>query len=139
MRIVVLVKPVPDATGQERLGPDGRLDRTAAPPVMNGNDEYTLEAALQLAEAVGGDVTLLAMAPAEGLEALRKGLAMGAARAVVVTDDALAGSCALSTSTCSRRRSARSRSTSRWPARTARTAAAASSGPGSRRPSGCRS
>ncbi len=97
MRIVVLVKPVPDATGQERLGPDGRLDRTAAPPVMNGNDEYTLEAALQLAEAVGGDVTLLAMAPAEGVEALRKGLAMGAARAVVVTDDALAGSCARST------------------------------------------
>lgn len=97
MRIVVLVKPVPDATGQERLGPDGRLDRTAAQPVMNGNDEYTLEAALQLAEAVGGEVTLVAMAPAAGVEALRKGLAMGAARAVVVTDDALAGSCARST------------------------------------------
>jgi electron transfer flavoprotein beta subunit len=97
VRIVVLVKPVPDATGQERLGADGRLDRTAAPPVMNGNDEYTLEAALQLAEAVGGEVTLLAMAPAAGLEALRKGLAMGAARAVVVTDEALAGSCARST------------------------------------------
>jgi electron transfer flavoprotein beta subunit len=97
VRIVVLVKPVPDATGQERLGPDGRLDRTAAPPVMNGNDEYTLEAALQLAEAAGGEVTLLAMAPAGGVEALRKGLAMGAARAVVVTDETLAGSCARST------------------------------------------
>lgn len=97
MRIVVLVKPVPDATGQERLGPDGRLDRSAAMAVMNGNDEYTLEAALQLVEAVGGDVTLLAMAPASGVEALRKGLAMGAARAVVVTDDALAGTCARAT------------------------------------------
>lgn len=97
MRIVVLVKPVPDATGQERLGPDGRLDRSAAPPVLNGNDEYTLEAALRLAEAHGGDVTLLAMAPAEARDALRKGLAMGAARAVLVTDDLLAGSCALST------------------------------------------
>lgn len=97
MRIVVLVKPVPDATGQERLGPDGRLDRSAAPPVMNGNDEYTLEAALRLVEAAGGDVTLLAMAPATAVEALRKGLAMGAARAVIVADDALAGSCALST------------------------------------------
>lgn len=97
MRIAVLVKPVPDATGQERLLPGGRLDRTAAPPVMNGNDEYTLEAALRLAETAGGDVTLLAMAPAGGVEAIRKGLAMGAARAVVVTDDALAGSCALST------------------------------------------
>jgi len=97
VRIVVLVKPVPDATGQERLRPDGRLDRSAAPPVLNGNDEYTLEAALRLVDAHGGDVTLVAMAPAEARDALRKGLAMGAARAVLVTDDALAGSCALST------------------------------------------
>jgi electron transfer flavoprotein beta subunit len=97
VRIVVLVKPVPDATGQERLGSDGRLDRAAAPPVLNGNDEYTLEAALRLVDAGAADVTLLAMAPAGSQEALRKGLAMGAARAVLVTDDALAGSCALST------------------------------------------
>lgn len=97
MRIVVLVKPVPDATGQERLRPDGRLDRSAAPPVPNGNDEYTLEAALQLAEAAGGEVTILAMGPEGSREAIRKGLAMGAARAVLVTDDALEGSCALST------------------------------------------
>lgn len=97
VRIVVLVKPVPDATGQDRLRPDGRLDRSAAPPVLNGNDEYTLEAALRLVDAHGGDVTLVAMAPAEARDALRKGLAMGAARAVLVTDDLLAGSCALST------------------------------------------
>ena len=97
MRIVVLVKPVPDATGQERLGSDGRLDRSAAPPVLNGNDEFTLEAALRLAESGGGEVTLLAMAPTASHEALRKGLAMGATRAVIVTDDALAGSCARST------------------------------------------
>jgi len=97
VRIVVLVKPVPDATGQERLLPNGRLDRSAAAPVMNGNDEYTLEAALQLAEAAGGDVTLMAMGPPGSNEALRKGLAMGAARAVLVKDDALQGSCALST------------------------------------------
>ncbi len=51
MRIVVLAKPVPDATGQERLGPDGRLDRTATSAVVNGNDEYALEAALKLVEA----------------------------------------------------------------------------------------
>jgi electron transfer flavoprotein beta subunit len=97
VRIVVLVKPVPDATGQERLRSDGRLDRSAAPPVLNGADEYTLEAALRLVDANGGEVTLVAMAPAEGRDALRKGLAMGAARAVLVTDDLLAGSCTLST------------------------------------------
>jgi electron transfer flavoprotein beta subunit len=93
VHIVVLTKPVPDpASGAERLGPDGRLDRAAAPAVVNGNDEYALEAALKLVEAHGGDVTLLAMAPENGTEALRKGLAMGAERAVLVTDPALAGS-----------------------------------------------
>ena len=55
MRIVVLTKPVPDpAAGAERLGPDHRLDRAASPTVINGNDEYALEAALQLVEAHGG-------------------------------------------------------------------------------------
>jgi electron transfer flavoprotein beta subunit len=98
VRIVVLAKPVPDpAAAAEKLGPDNRLDRTAAPNVINGNDEYTLEAALQLIEAHGGEVTLLAMAPANGAETLRKGLAMGAHRGVLVTDPALAGSDAWST------------------------------------------
>ena len=99
MRIVVLAKPVPDATGQERLGPDGRLDRTATSAVVNGNDEYALEAALKLIEASpdGGEVILLAMAPPNAPDTLRKALAMGATRGVLVTDPALAGSCVVST------------------------------------------
>jgi electron transfer flavoprotein beta subunit len=98
MKIVVLAKPVPDpAAAAERLGPDNRLDRAASPAVINGNDEYTLEAALQLVEAHGGEVTLVAMAPAGGAETLRKGLAMGATRGLLVTDPALAGSDAWST------------------------------------------
>ncbi len=99
MRIVVLVKPVPDpASAGERLGPDGRLDRAAVPAVVNGNDEYALEAGLKLIEAAGeGDITLLSMAPTNAPETLRKALAMGATRGVHVTDPALAGSCAVST------------------------------------------
>jgi electron transfer flavoprotein beta subunit len=98
VRIVVLTKPVPDpASGGERLGPDGRLDRAAAPAVVNGNDEYALEAALKLVEAHGGEVILLTMAPSNGVETMRKALAMGATRGVLVTDEALAGSCTLST------------------------------------------
>ncbi|MGZ8438628.1 MAG: electron transfer flavoprotein subunit beta/FixA family protein [Candidatus Limnocylindrales bacterium] len=100
MRIVVLVKPVPDpASAGERLGPDDRLDRGAAPAVVNGNDEYALEAALKLTAAAGegGEVTLLSMAPAAAPETLRKALAMGATRGVLVTDPALAGSDAVST------------------------------------------
>jgi electron transfer flavoprotein beta subunit len=99
LRIVVLTKPVPDpASGAERLSPDGRLDRAASPSVVNGNDEFALEAALKLIEAAGeGEVTLLAMAPANAPETLRKALAMGAMRGVLVTDPALEGSCAVST------------------------------------------
>jgi electron transfer flavoprotein beta subunit len=93
MRIVVLTKPVPDpAAAAERLTPDGRLDRSASPAVINGNDEYVLEASLKLVEAHGGEVTLLSMAPSNGVETMRKGLAMGAHRGVLVTDAALAGS-----------------------------------------------
>jgi len=98
VRIVVLMKPVPDpASGGERLGPDGRLDRTSVPAVVNGNDEYALEAALKLVEAHGGEVVLLSMAPANAPETMRKALAMGAATGVLVTDPALEGSCAVST------------------------------------------
>ena len=98
MHIVVLVKPVPDpAAAAERLGPDGRLDRAASPAVVNGNDEYALEAALKLVEAHGGEITLLSMAPASAPETMRKALAMGAHRGVHVIDPALAGSCVVST------------------------------------------
>jgi electron transfer flavoprotein beta subunit len=97
LHIVVLVKAVP-IVGNERLGDDRRVDR-ANGLEANGNDEYTLEAALKLTEAHGGDVTLLTMGPAAAGEALRKGLAMGAARAVHVSDSALGGSDGRATAT----------------------------------------
>jgi electron transfer flavoprotein beta subunit len=95
VRIVVLVKPVPDP-GEERLGDDGRVDRSVT-AVINGNDEYVLEAALKLVEAGGGEVTLLSMAPAGLTDPIRKALAMGATRAVLVSDPAVSGACAWST------------------------------------------
>jgi electron transfer flavoprotein beta subunit len=98
VQIVVLVKPVPDpAAGGERLGPDWRLDRSATPAVVNANDEYALEAALKLVEAHGGEVTIVSMAPSGAPETMRKALAMGAHRGVLVTDSALAGSDTIST------------------------------------------
>jgi electron transfer flavoprotein beta subunit len=90
VKIVVLLKPVP-VVGTERLGADQLTDR-AGQLEANGNDEYTLEKALKLTEAHGGEVTVLSMGPASATDALRKGLAMGAARAVHVADDALRGS-----------------------------------------------
>ena len=98
MRIVVLVKPVPDtASAGERLGPDKRLDRAAVPAVVNANDEYAIEAALKLIEQHGGTVDLVSMAPSNAPETLRKALAMGANSGVHVTDPTLAGSDTLST------------------------------------------
>ncbi len=92
MRILVMTKPVPDpAANAERLGANLRLDRAASPTVVNGNDEYGLEAALQLVQAHGGEVAILTMAPATGVETMRKALAMGAMSGVLVADDALAG------------------------------------------------
>jgi electron transfer flavoprotein beta subunit len=98
MRIVVLVKPVPDtASGGERLRPDWRLDRAATPAVVNANDEYALEAALKLTEAHGGEVHLVSMAGSNAPETMRKALAMGAASGSLVSDDTLGGSDTLST------------------------------------------
>jgi electron transfer flavoprotein beta subunit len=98
VQIVVLTKPVPDpAAAAERLGLDGRLDRAASPAVVNGNDEYALEAALKIVDALGGEVTLLTMAASGAADTMRKALAMGATRGILVSDEALAGSCIRST------------------------------------------
>jgi electron transfer flavoprotein beta subunit len=90
LNIVVLLKCVP-VVGTERLGSDLLTDRAGASEA-NGNDEYLLEKALKLTEAHGGEVNLLTLGPASGTDALRKALAMGAAKAVHVVDDPVRGS-----------------------------------------------
>ncbi len=95
MKIVVTVKLVPDPNAEKRIDPQTkRLVRTGVETVLNPYDEYALEAGLQLKERAGGDsrVTVFSMAPASLKETLRKALAMGADDAVVLSDDALAGS-----------------------------------------------
>jgi electron transfer flavoprotein beta subunit len=67
--------------------------------IMDESDMFGVEMALQLAEkAGGGEVTIVSMVPAIGQQGVRSALAMGAAKAVLVTDDALAGTDALGTS-----------------------------------------
>jgi electron transfer flavoprotein beta subunit len=90
VNIVVLLKAVP-VVGTERLGNDQMTDRSGQLEA-NGNDEYLLEKALKLTEEHGGEVTLLTVGPANGADALRKALAMGAAQAVHVVDDPVRGS-----------------------------------------------
>lgn len=91
MNVVVLVKWVPAPEGTPALGPDHLLVRTGAEGALDPGDEYGVEAALQLVEALGGDVTALSMGPDDALPALQRALAMGAHRGILVSDDALRG------------------------------------------------
>ena len=99
MNIVVCVKQVPDTASERTLRPgDGTLDRQAADGLINELDEYAIEEGLRIAEAHGGEVTILMMGPDRASESIRKALSMGADKAVHLIDDALAGSDALATS-----------------------------------------
>jgi electron transfer flavoprotein beta subunit len=99
MNIVVLVKQVPDTWSERTLRPaDNTLDRDAADGVPNELDEYAIEEGLRLAEAHGGEVTIVSMGPEKAAEVIRKALSMGADKAVHVSDEALRGSDGLVTS-----------------------------------------
>ncbi len=99
MNIVVCVKQVPDTWAERKLMPsDSTLDRESVDGVMNEIDEYAVEEALRLAEAHGGEVTVLTMGPEKAAETIRKALSMGADKAVHLVDDQLHGSDALQTS-----------------------------------------
>jgi len=99
MNIVVCVKQVPDTGMERKLKPaDFTLDRESADGLINELDEYAIEEALLIAEAHGGEVTILSMGPQKAAESIRKALSMGCDRAVHVLDDSLAGSDALATS-----------------------------------------
>jgi len=99
MNIVVLVKQVPDSSAERSLRTDDNtVDRGSANNVINEMDEYAIEEALRIQDAHGGEVTILTMGPAGASESIRKALSMGPDRAVHVLDDALHGSCAVTTS-----------------------------------------
>jgi electron transfer flavoprotein beta subunit len=91
MKIAVCVKQVPE--GHSRIDPGTkRLDRSGE-GALNGFDANAVEEALRLKDATGdGEVVLVSLGPAKAQDALRKALAMGADRSVLVTDEAAAGS-----------------------------------------------
>ena len=96
MNIAVCVKHVPDPNIPPEM--DGhRLKREGVQGVLDPGDEFGVEAGLQLKESQGGEVTLVSMGPATAVEAVRRGLSMGADKGVLVTDDQLQGADALVT------------------------------------------
>ncbi|MGH8824543.1 MAG: electron transfer flavoprotein subunit beta/FixA family protein [Jiangellaceae bacterium] len=99
MKIVVLVKHVPDATADRTFSDaDRTTDRVGVDGLLSELDEYAVEEALTVAEAGEAEVVVLTMGPGQAADALRKGLQMGASSAVHVVDDALHGSDAVATS-----------------------------------------
>jgi electron transfer flavoprotein beta subunit len=97
MNVVVCVKQIPDPAIPGTLAADHTLDRSGK-LILDESDSYGVEMALQLVDAAGeGEVTLISMVPNGEVSGLRTALAMGAAKAVLVSDDALHGSDALST------------------------------------------
>ncbi|MBW1789143.1 MAG: electron transfer flavoprotein subunit beta, partial [Deltaproteobacteria bacterium] len=94
-RIIVCIKPVPDPKEWDKVEMDPEtqtLKREGIPSVINPLDKHALEAALKIREERGGEVVLLSMAPPFAESTLREGLAMGADRAVLLSDRAFAGS-----------------------------------------------
>jgi electron transfer flavoprotein beta subunit len=96
MKIAVCVKQVPE--GNRRIDPSTkRLDRSGE-GALNPFDTHAVEEALRLKEASGGEVVLVSMGPEKALDALRKALAMGADRAILVSDEGAANADLVGTS-----------------------------------------
>ena len=99
MKIIVCIKQVPDTKGGVKFNPDGTLDRSAMLAIMNPDDKAGLEAALRMKDQYGAEVTVLTMGLPKAADALREALAMGADKAVLVTDRVLGGADTWATST----------------------------------------
>jgi electron transfer flavoprotein beta subunit len=98
MNIAVCVKQIPDPAVPGELDPDTKTLKREGKLILDDSDAYGVEMALQLADSAGGgEVTLISMAPNDEVSGLRTALAMGAAKAVLVSDPALEGSDALAT------------------------------------------
>ena len=97
MNIAVCVKQIPDPAAPQSFDSSNNLNRSGK-LILDEADTFGVEMALQLADAAGGgDVTVISMGSNADISGLRNALAMGAARAVIVSDGSLRGSDALST------------------------------------------
>src|SRR3979490_1186076 len=98
MNVVVCVKQIPDPAEPGQLNPSTKTLQREGKLIMDESDMYGVEMALQLVGKAGtGEVTLVSMAPNNETSGLRTALAMGAAKAILVSDDALKGADALTT------------------------------------------
>jgi electron transfer flavoprotein beta subunit len=98
MNVVVCVKQIPDPADPGALDPETKTLVRSGKLILDESDSYGVEMALQLVDtAGGGEVTLVSMVPNGEVSGLRTALAMGAAKAILISDPALAGTDALGT------------------------------------------
>src|ERR671910_1646038 len=98
MNVIVCAKQIPDPALPGELDPSTNTLKRDGKLILDESDMYGVEMALQLVDAAGGgEVSLVSMAPNGETAGLRTALAMGAAKAVLVSDPELAGSDALTT------------------------------------------
>lgn len=98
MKIIVCIKQVPDTT-EIKLDPvTGTMIRDGVPSIMNPDDKGGLELALRLKDEFGAEVTVLTMGPMQADAILREAFAMGADKAILLSDRKFAGADTLATS-----------------------------------------
>ena len=98
LKLLCCVKQVPDVD-QMRMDPEtGSLIRSGVPAILNPLDANAVAAALSVKEQWGGEITLITMGPPAAEAALRECLAVGADKAILVTDRAFGGADTLATS-----------------------------------------
>jgi electron transfer flavoprotein beta subunit len=91
MKIVVLVKQVPD-TNQVKIDPKtGTLIRQGVPSIINPDDKFALEEGIRIKEKFGGTVTILSMGPPQAKDAIMEAIAMGADEGILLSDRMFAG------------------------------------------------
>jgi electron transfer flavoprotein beta subunit len=91
MKIIVLVKQVPDTT-DVRLDPKtGNLIREGVESIINPDDRHALEEAIRLKEIHGGEVVAVSMGPPQAIDAISEAMGMGADEGILLSDRAFAG------------------------------------------------
>ncbi len=99
-RMVCLIKQVPDTRNitADVLREDGTVNRRALPAVVNPDDLFALEMALDVKDKYGGEITVISMGPPAAIEVLRDAMSRGADHAILLTDKKFAGADTLATS-----------------------------------------
>ncbi len=88
MKLAVCINHVPDTAAKINIAVDGiNIDKTSVTFVLNPYDEYAVEECLRLKEKNGGEVVAVSLGCDANKETLRKALAMGADKAVLLKDD----------------------------------------------------